>query len=260
VKSINFFIVSVLFSNLYYTKEGFTIRMVRLTITIFKEDIKMSKHILMVVTTADKMNNDHETGLWLSEFGEAYVEFAAAGYEITVASPLGGKAPVDERSLEGEVPQEILDTANLLENTVKLNDIQDITKFDAIFLPGGHGTMFDLPDNSKLQTIIRDLYEGNKIVAAVCHGPAGLVGVTLSDGAPLVAGKAVTAFTDAEEVATTLDQYMPFLLETRMRELGANFEAASNWSDHIQVDGSLITGQNPQSTVSVAKEVVKQLA
>ncbi|MGD6963858.1 type 1 glutamine amidotransferase domain-containing protein [Fictibacillus phosphorivorans] len=220
----------------------------------------MSKHILMVVTTADNMNNEHSTGLWLSEFGEAYVEFANAGYAITVASPKGGKAPVDDRSLEGEVPQEILDTAKYLENTLKLEEINDLDGFDAIFLPGGHGTMFDLPENTKLQEIIRDLYEQNKVVAAVCHGPAGLVGVKLSDGTPLVAGKKVTAFTDAEEVATTLDQYMPFLLETRMRELGAQFVAAENWSDHVQRDGQLITGQNPQSTVSVAKEVLKQLA
>ncbi|MFG6496683.1 type 1 glutamine amidotransferase domain-containing protein [Fictibacillus sp. UD] len=220
----------------------------------------MSKHILMVVTTADNMNNEHSTGLWLSEFGEAYVEFANAGYTITVASPKGGKAPVDDRSLEGEVPQEILDTAKYLENTVKLDEIKDVDGFDAIFLPGGHGTMFDLPENTKLQEVIRDLYEQNKVVAAVCHGPAGLVGVKLSDGKPLVAGKTVTAFTDAEEVATTLDQYMPFLLETRMRELGAEFVAAENWANHVQVDGNLITGQNPQSTISVAKEVLKQLA
>ncbi|MBH0162568.1 type 1 glutamine amidotransferase domain-containing protein [Fictibacillus sp. 26RED30] len=220
----------------------------------------MSKHILMVVTTADNMNNEHSTGLWLSEFGEAYVEFANAGHNITVASPKGGKAPVDDRSLEGEVPQEIQDTAKYLENTIKLEEINELDAFDAIFLPGGHGTMFDLPENTKLQEVIRDLYEQNKVVAAVCHGPAGLVGVKLSDGTPLVAGKKVTSFTDAEEVATTLDQYMPFLLETRMRELGAQFVAAENWSDHVQRDGQLITGQNPQSTVSVAKEVLKQLA
>ena len=221
----------------------------------------MSKHILMVVTTADKMNEDHATGLWLSEFGEAYVEFKKAGFDITVASPLGGKAPVDARSLEGgETPQEILDTAQYLENTLKLEDVKDASAFDAIFLPGGHGTMFDLPDNVKLQELIRDLYEADKIVAAVCHGPAGLVGVKLSDGTQLVAGKAVTAFTDEEERATTLDRFMPFLLETRMRELGAKFVAAENWTDHLQADGRLITGQNPQSTISVAKEVVKQLS
>lgn len=220
----------------------------------------MSKHILMVVTTADKMNDDHKTGLWLSEFGEAYLEFAKKGYNVTVASPLGGKAPVDDRSLEGDVPQEMLDTAIHLENTLKLDSIADVSIFDAIFLPGGHGTMFDLPDNEKLQAVIRELYEDNKIVAAVCHGPAGLVGVTLSDGTPLVAGKSVTAFTDEEERETTLDQFMPFLLETRLRELGANFVGAANWTNHLQVEGNLITGQNPQSTISVAKEVIKQLA
>lgn len=214
----------------------------------------------MVVTTADKMNDDHKTGLWLSEFGEAYLEFTKKGYEVTVASPLGGKAPVDDRSLQGDVPQEMLDTAIHLENTVKLDSISDVSGFDAVFLPGGHGTMFDLPDNEKLHAVIRELYEDNKIVAAVCHGPAGLVGVTLSDGTPLVAGKTVTAFTDEEERETTLDQFMPFLLETRLRELGANFVAAANWTDHLQVEGNLITGQNPQSTISIAKEVIKQLA
>ncbi|MGD6818605.1 type 1 glutamine amidotransferase domain-containing protein [Metabacillus sp. 84] len=220
----------------------------------------MAKHILMVVTTADKMNEDHKTGLWLSEFGEAYVEFKNAGYDVTVASPLGGKAPVDDRSLEGgETPQEILDTAKHLENTMKLEDIEDLSIYDAVFMPGGHGTMFDLPDNVKLHEIVRSLYEADKIVAAVCHGPAGLVGVKLSDGTPLVAGKTVTAFTDEEERETTLDQFMPFLLETRLRELGANVVVKENWVDHLQADGKLITGQNPQSTTSVAKEVVKQL-
>ncbi|WP_273834320.1 type 1 glutamine amidotransferase domain-containing protein [Guptibacillus sedimenti] len=220
----------------------------------------MNKHILMVVTTADKMNNELDTGLWLSEFGEAYVEFSNQGYEITVASPKGGKAPVDDRSLEGgETPQEILDTAKYLENTLKLDEVKDISKFDAIFMPGGHGTMFDLPENVKLHEVVRDMYEADKLVAAVCHGPAGLVGVTLSDGTPLVKNQTVTGFTDEEERATTLDQYMPFLLETRLRELGANFVGADNWADHVQVSGKLVTGQNPQSTISVAKEVIAQL-
>ncbi len=126
-------------------------------------------------------------------------------------------------------------------------------------MPGGHGTMFDLPDNTKLHELTRDMFEANKIVAAVCHGPAGLVGVKLSDGTPLVAGKTITTFTDDEERETTLDRFMPFLLETRLRELGANVIVKENWANHVQVDGNLITGQNPQSTVSVANEVVKKL-
>ncbi len=219
----------------------------------------MTKNILMVVTTADEMKEGHKTGLWLSEFGEAYVEFKKQGYDVTIASPKGGKAPVDDRSLEGEVPQEILDTAKLLENTLKLEEVGNVSKFDGIFMPGGHGTMFDLPDNETLHVIIRELYEADKVVASVCHGPAGLVGVTLSDGKPLVAGKTVTAFTDDEERETTLDRFMPFLLETRLRELGANVVVKDNWADHVEVDGNLVTGQNPQSTESAAKEVVKLL-
>src|SRR5690625_1340186 len=219
----------------------------------------MSKHILIVVTSAAKMNKEHGTGIWLAEFGEAYVEFNKQGYDVTVASPLGGKAPIDERSLQGNTPQEILDTAIHLDDTVKLDSIGDYSQFAGVFLPGGHGTMFDLPNNETLHVLIRDFYENRKIVAAVCHGPAGLVGVTLSNGKPLVAGKTVTAFTDQEEKAANLDQFMPFLLETRLRELGANFIAADNWENHVEVSETLITGQNPQSTISVCREVIKQL-
>ncbi|NBD24825.1 type 1 glutamine amidotransferase domain-containing protein [Paenibacillus glycinis] len=218
----------------------------------------MTKRILMVVTTADKMNADERTGLWLSEFGEAYIAFRKQGYEVTVASPLGGQAPIDHRSLEG-ASQEMLDTADYLTDTIPLDAVDDIHAYAAIFLPGGHGTMFDMPDNALLQSMIRTLYEAGKTVAAVCHGPAALVGVKLSDGRPLVAGKTIAAFTDEEERETTLDRFMPFLLETRLRELGANLATAPNWADNVQVDGNLVTGQNPQSTESAAREVIRQL-
>lgn len=220
----------------------------------------MSKNILIVVTTSERMDEDHKTGLWLSEFGEAYIEFSKVGYNITVASPLGGQTPIDDRSLEEDTPQEILDTAKYLKNTIKLDSIEDGSKFDAIFLPGGHGTMFDLPDNKKLQELIREQYESDKLVAAVCHGPAGLVGVTLSDGTPLVSGKNIAAFTDEEEHETTLDRFMPFLLETRLRELGADVITAPNWTVNVQITNNLITGQNPQSTTSVAKKVIEYLS
>lgn len=218
----------------------------------------MTKKILIVVTSAAKMDNGQSTGIWLEEFGEAYNEFNEKGYNITVASPLGGKAPIDERSLV-DTSQGILGTVKHLENTTRLSNINHFSQFDVIFLPGGHGTMFDLPNNENLHVLIRDSYENGKIIAAVCHGPAGLVGVTLSNGKPLVAGKTVTAFTDQEEREANLDQFMPFLLETRLRELGANFISEGNWENHVEVFGNLITGQNPQSTIGVIKEVIKQL-
>ncbi|WP_445487370.1 type 1 glutamine amidotransferase domain-containing protein [Niallia sp. 03133] len=218
----------------------------------------MSKKIVMVVTNHKEMNEEKATGIWLSEFAEAYLEFSKKGYDVTVASPLGGTAPVDPGSVDESTPQEFLETKHYLQDTVNLNQVS-AEDFDAIFLPGGHGTMFDLPKSKKLQELLRDFYEEDKIVAAVCHGPAGLVGATLSNGQPLVAGKRVNAFTDREEAETTLDQYMPFLLESKIRELGAIFVAAPNWHTHYEVDGNLITGQNPQSTLSVIKAVVEKL-
>ncbi|AIQ63172.1 NonF [Paenibacillus stellifer] len=218
----------------------------------------MAKKVLMVVTNHSEINADRQTGIWLSEFAEAYIEFAKKGYEVTVASPLGGKSPVDPGSVDGKTAQELLDAQQYLEQTLKLDEISH-EKFDAIFLPGGHGTMYDLPASAKLQVLLKDFYEAGKIVAAVCHGPAGLVGATLSNGQPLVAGKRVSAFTDREEAETGLNSLLPFLLETKIRELGAIYVAAPNWSTHYEIDGNLITGQNPQSTLAVSQAVIEKL-
>ncbi len=218
----------------------------------------MSRKILMVVTNHTVLSKDKQTGIWLSEFAEAYIEFTKKGYEITVASPLGGKSTVDPSSIDENTTKEILDTEKYLQNTVKLDEISH-QDYDAIFLPGGHGTMFDLPNNKKLQDLLREFFEENKIIAAVCHGPAGLVGATLSNGLPLVSGKRINAFTDREEADTGLGKDLPFLLESKIRELGAIFVAAPNWSTHYEVDDILITGQNPQSTLAVTEAVIKKL-
>lgn len=218
----------------------------------------MKRNILIVVTSASQINSEKSTGLWLSEFAEAYIEFSKQGFDVTVASPLGGKTPIDKNSLSADLSQEILDAEKFLENTIKLDEIK-AKDYEVIFLPGGHGTMFDLPDNEKLQFLLREFYETGKIVAAVCHGPAGLVNARLSNGKYLVEGKRITAFTDTEEKAAGMDQYMPFLLESKLRQAGPFFVAAPDWSDHYEVDGNLITGQNPQSTLSVAKEVSAKL-
>ncbi|PYI50313.1 type 1 glutamine amidotransferase domain-containing protein [Paenibacillus flagellatus] len=218
----------------------------------------MTKRILIVVTNHSEIHEGKPTGIWLSEFAEAYAGFTDKGYEVTVASPLGGKAPVDPGSVAADTPPSFLDAQRHLEHTARLDDV-DAESYDAIFLPGGHGTMYDLPGDKKLQELLRQYYEKGKLVAAVCHGPAGLVGATLSDGRPLVAGKRVSAFTDKEEAETTLDRYVPFLLESKLRQLGAIFVAAPNWTSHVETDGNLITGQNPQSTVAVTEAVIERL-
>lgn len=218
----------------------------------------MSKNILMVVTNHTKITEGKTTGIWLSEFAEAYIEFKKKGYSITVASPLGGKSTPDPSSVDKNTPEDILDAEQYLQDTLKLDDVS-YERFDAIFLPGGHGAMFDLPESKKLQELLRDFYEADRIVAAVCHGPAGLVGTTLSNGQPLVAGKRVNAFTDKEEAETGLKPFLPFLLESKIRDLGAIYVAAPNWTSHVEADGNLITGQNPQSTIAVAQAVIEKL-
>jgi putative intracellular protease/amidase len=218
------------------------------------------KRVLIVVTSHDHIDDTHPTGLWLEEFAIPYTEFKSNGFDVTVASPQGGKAPLDPRS--EPKPEEASNSAEAraaLEDTKVLASLS-ADDFDAIFLPGGHGTMFDLPNNEALQKLLGAFGEADKVIAAVCHGPAGFVGVTSPNGTPLVAGKTVTAFTDEEERAVELDKLMPFLLETKLRELGGQFIVKPNWSDHVEQDGKLITGQNPQSSGSVARAVIAALS
>ncbi|AYC28522.1 type 1 glutamine amidotransferase domain-containing protein [Paenisporosarcina cavernae] len=218
----------------------------------------MSKKVLMVLTNHKELPNGKTTGVWLSEFGEAYLAFQKKGYDVTIASPNGGKIPVDPASLEGEVSDEMLATEKYLSDTKPVEEVASST-FDGVFLPGGHGTMFDLPGNTTLQDIIRSTYEADKPVAAVCHGPAGLVDVKLSNGKYLVDGKKVSAFTNKEEQDTGLQDDMPFLLESKLKEQGAQHDPASNWSSHVVTDGYLVTGQNPQSTEAVAEAFINVL-
>ena len=144
-------------------------------------------------------------------------------------------------------------------STPRFADV-DPADYDAVLFAGGHGTMWDFPDNPDLAHLARELYEAGGVVSAVCHGPAALVGITLSDGRPLVEGKEVAAFTDAEEQAAGLTDVVPFLLQSRLEELGAKHTGAENFQAHVVADGRLVTGQNPASAHGVAAAVLAALA
>ena len=220
----------------------------------------MSK-VLIVTTSHDYFAGakPHPTGVWMEEFALPYLEFAKNGIEMTIASPKGGAMPIDPRSLPTPEQEQAWHSAIASsKQTVKLSDVTS-TEFDAIFLPGGHGPMFDLPDNADLQRLLREFHDAGKVIAAVCHGAAGLVGVTLLDGTPLVKNKVMTAYTYSEEVAANLDKEVPFILEQRLRELGAIFVAGENKADHVERDGKLISGQNPNSSASIARAIVTAL-
>jgi len=215
--------------------------------------------ILIVVTSCANIDAAHPTGLWLEEFAVPYREFRDRGFGIAVASIRGGAVPVDPRSQPSvQNAAAWAEAIGLLQRTMPVAAV-DAADFDAVFLPGGHGTMFDLPQDAALQNLLGAFAHAGKVIAAVCHGPAGLVGAKAADGKPLVAGKRVAGFTNEEERAAGLDGLMPFLLETRLRELGADFVVRPNWSDHVECDGNLITGQNPQSSGSVARAVIAAL-
>jgi len=216
----------------------------------------MAKKVLMVVTNHTTITEDHKTGLWLEEFAVPYLLFKDKGYEVKVTSISGGVVALDPNSIEDK--PEWKEAENELNNTLKLS-LEDVKGFDAVFLPGGHGTMFDYPNNETLLSVLQQFADENKIIGSVCHGPAGLVNVTYKDGTPLVKGKKVSAFTDDEEREMQMDKLMPFLLETELRKKGADFVKVENWAVHSIRDGILVTGQNPQSSESTALKVVEAL-
>jgi putative intracellular protease/amidase/sugar lactone lactonase YvrE len=220
----------------------------------------MSK-VLIVTTSHDRFEgeNPKPTGVWLEEFAVPYLEFWQNGLEIAIASPKGGEMPIDPRSLPTPEQEKAWEPAiSASKNTVTLDRI-NAAEFDAIFLPGGHGPMFDLPQNPDLQRLLGEFHETGKIIAAVCHGPAGLVGATLADGTPLVKNKVITSFTNSEEKAVGLEKEVPFSLEDRLRDLGGIMITHTDFNDHIERDGKLITGQNPNSSSSIARALINDL-
>ena len=216
-------------------------------------------HVLMIVTSADRMPNGEPTGLWLEEFAIPYSLLRDAGHAITVASPRGGATPIDPRSAEEETPAEWGDAAARLRETEVLDGLQ-ADGFDAVFIPGGHGTMFDFPGNLDIGRLLAKFHDAGKSIASVCHGPAAFVGVMRTDGRPLVEGYTLTAFSDVEEKLVRLDDQVPFLLSERLRELGGKVENGLPMLSHVREDRNLITGQNPASSKKAAELLLARLA
>ncbi|WP_379920491.1 type 1 glutamine amidotransferase domain-containing protein [Erythrobacter sp. R86502] len=228
---------------------------------------KAMTRILMIATSADRMIPGTEpTGVWLEELTTPYYAFRDAGAEVTLASIKGGAIPVDQRSVNADGENDASVERYLKDDDLKAEVANtpvfttiDPQGYDALFLPGGHGTMFDYPGSEELARMVERFDREGKIFAAVCHGPAGLVSAKKPDGTPLVAGRRVAAFTDSEERAVGLDEAVPFLLETRMKELGARHESGPDFQPFGVRDGNLVTGQNPASATRTAELVMEAL-
>ncbi|MBQ7808498.1 type 1 glutamine amidotransferase domain-containing protein [Rhodococcus sp. (in: high G+C Gram-positive bacteria)] len=228
--------------------------------------------LLFAVTSADhwtlKDGTPHPTGYWAEELVESHRVFVDAGYEIVIATP-GGKAPVvDEGSLAPEVNggqegadrmrkyiadlQPVLDSPEILENA-------DAADYDVVFVPGGHGPMEDLAVSASFGELLVNFLDADKVVSAVCHAPAALLPAQRPDGSWLFDGYQLTAFTNEEETQAGLADKAPWLLETRLRELGGKFSKAEAWSPYVVVDRKLYTGQNPASSRPLAERIVADL-
>lgn len=233
------------------------------------------KPIVLLLTNVDRMPSAdnkvpgalNATGFYLSEAAHPYAVFRDAGYEVVFASPEGGFAPVDPKSLdlkdkENKIFWEAHGVTKQgrggVEGTKQLSDLQ-AKDYAGIYAAGGHGTCWDFPNNRELADFISKIHAQGGVVGAVCHGPMALVGVKGPDGKPLVAGKKVAVFTNAEEKAVKLDKVVPLLLQSELEKAGARVVLADNWSENAVRDGRLVTGQNPASATKSAKLFVEAL-
>ncbi len=222
----------------------------------------MKKKILFVVTSHDKKGSTGEaTGYYLSEVSHPWEVLRNAGYEIDFVSPKGGKAPVDGFDLNDKVNAEFWNDKvyhHKVENTKKPAEVNP-ADYAAIYYAGGHGAMWDLPNDTAIANIAGRIYENGGVVSAVCHGPAGLVNIKLSNGKYLVDGKKVNGFSNEEEDAVKLSSVVPFLLEDKLKERGGIYEKSGPWQQHVVTDQRLVTGQNPQSAKAVGEAVLAEL-
>ncbi|KAF1689732.1 type 1 glutamine amidotransferase domain-containing protein [Pseudoxanthomonas taiwanensis] len=222
--------------------------------------------ILMVLTSHDRLGETGEkTGFWLEELAAPYWRFRDAGAEIVLASPRGGQPPLDPRSGAPEAQTE--DTRRFqadaramaaLAATRPLAEVS-MDDFDALFYPGGHGPLWDLAEDARSVALIERAEATGKPIGAVCHGPAALRRARRPDGAPLVQGRQVTAFSDSEEAAVGLTAVVPFSVEAMLRGNGGRYSKAADFQPYVVTDGRLVTGQNPASSAPAAEALLALL-
>lgn len=224
------------------------------------------KRVLLIMSSYDDMGiSGKQTGTWFTELAAPYYILTQAGYEVVFASPDGGEAPIDLLSMK--VPFTTEYTEKFLNDPVamfaakrtrKLRNI-DYNTFDAVFFPGGYGLLWDLASDQFVIKLIKDFYETGRPIAMVCHAPAILRDVKLSNGKFLVEGVNLTGFKDAEDAEIELDKHLLFSLEQELKRRGANYKSKANWEPNVVVDGALMTGQSPASAPPLAEALAKRL-
>lgn len=203
----------------------------------------------------------------VEEVAAPYFVWRSSGFKVDFASVKGGDVVFDPASTSGDFCTPDADAflkshMNLVTGTRAIGQFNDeeLKKYDAIFIPGGHGIMFDGPESKDLKKAVETMWNSGKIVAAVCHGPAGLLSVHDSSGQSILKGRRCCGFTNSEEKAVGKNEVVPYSLEDRMKSLGGNFVCGPDWGSYIVEDGKLLTGQNPQSSRALAEAVAKAIS
>ncbi len=217
----------------------------------------------MVLTSHDELGNTgKKTGFWVEEFAAPYYTFIDAGVEVTLATPLGGQAPIDPTSTLADFQTPATerydgdDAAQAkIATTLQLSALNE-SDFDGVFYPGGHGPLWDLTDNKDSITLIESFLNAGKAVATVCHASAALLNVKQASGDFAIKGKAVTGFTNSEEEAVQLTAVVPFLLEDELIKRGGEYQKTQDWHAFAVQDGLIITGQNPASSALAAEKLL----
>lgn len=222
--------------------------------------------VLFVLTSHDELGNTgKKTGFWVEEFAAPYYSFKDKGFDIVVATPKGGQAPIDPKSEDPDAQTPATEryykdeeVQNIIASTQRLSD-QKAADFDAVFYPGGHGPLWDLAYDKDSQQLILDFYNTEKPVGAVCHAPGVFKDIKLDNGDPFVKDKNVTGFSNTEEEAVQLTDVVPFLVEDELKKSGGHYSKTDDWGVHVIQDGLLITGQNPASSEAAAEKLIALL-
>jgi putative intracellular protease/amidase len=222
--------------------------------------------VLFIATSHDTLGTTAgKTGVWLEELAAPYYVFKEAGAEMTIASPKGGEVPLDPKSesiiVATQSTKRFLkdeEAMNFLAHSVTVEEVR-AGDFDLVFLPGGHGPLWDLADNKIVKQLLEAFNRENKPIGAVCHGVVGLLSLQNDKGELLIKGKQVTCFSNSEEKSTGLAEVIPFLLETKLISVGASYSKGEDYISYAVIDGNIVTGQNPSSSKEVVRKMLAML-
>jgi putative intracellular protease/amidase len=249
---------------------GFITLFLTNTLSYAAEPSKHSKSngkILVVMTNHYAYPNRKDTtGLWLTELTHFYDVARAAGYEMDFVSPQGGSVPLDERSLKAiyldksaKIHLADPEFMQRLKTTLAPSSIEP-SQYKAVYYTGGHGTMWDFPNNQELKRISETIYQQGGVISAVCHGVGGLLPLQDQNGKSLIAGRTVTGFANIEETLSGMKSQVPFLLQNQLIKRGSKYKRSFvPFTSYVITDDRIITGQNPQSSKEIADAVIKRL-